>query len=83
MRNTKRLRPSDIVIIRFITNCTRADLAQRLGFSYVYLSKIEVGSKPISTVTEKRIRDALMLTDDKIDQIRSLYKKLEQMGDLL
>lgn len=83
MRNTKKLEPRDIVLIRFITQCSRKEFADRLGFSYVYIAKLETGQKPIVATVECRIREALQLTDAKLDQLRALYKKLEKTGESL
>ena len=83
MQHATQLEPRDLVLIRFITNCSRAEFADRLGFSYIYIAKIETGQKPIAAITEQRIREALELTDTKLDQLRALYTKLEKTGESL
>jgi transcriptional regulator with XRE-family HTH domain len=73
------LTKTDIIILRHAFGFSRRQLAFLLDVSYGYIANIEKGRKPISKTLEQRIIERLHLTPERLERIKILSKRLEEL----
>lgn len=62
-------------IIRRVHQLTMLELAELLGYSQAYISRIEHGHEPVSQNVIDRLKIALSLDAEKLQEIKNVYNK--------
>ncbi|MTV50054.1 helix-turn-helix domain-containing protein [Heliobacillus mobilis] len=70
------LTPESIRIVRTHLGITQGQLARRSGISTSLVSSIEREEKRLLPEVEQRIRKALAISDDTVDEILKLHRKV-------
>jgi len=72
-----RLDTNTLRTVRKLSGCTQQRLADLIGVTKSYVNKIERGERPLTPHIERRIREALRLSDERIAQVKELCQRLE------
>jgi len=68
-----KLHAENLRIIRRVHGCTQQRLADLVGCDRTYIGKIETGERALTPQMERRIREALGLTDTRLAEVFEVY----------
>lgn len=71
-----RLTPVTLRAARKVAGCTQRRLGAMIGVSDVYIAMLESGKRRLNDRIERRIREALGLTDEQIAEVERLCRRL-------
>jgi transcriptional regulator with XRE-family HTH domain len=66
------MRKEIVKLLRNTHGLTQRQFAEKVGISHGLAGYIETGARLISPTTERKIKQAFQLTEEKIDQLQTL-----------